>query len=210
MLVNRVESGEVSNAEYTGMVKKIKSAIDFYQGQFKKMNPGASRGRMFLRTVHEAIQHSKKNDAKEHEKVTCKSGCYGCCMQRVEISGDEADVLVEEIKKRDLKIDLEKVSRLGSYDIRPNEWWKLPEAEKRCVFLGEDNNCMVYEWRPAVCRKYFVTSPAKECHDPIVGNKVSVFMIHEAELISTSMFDLDRSCESMPVALKRRLDKIKT
>ena len=33
-----------------------------------------------------------------------------------------------------------------------------------CIFL-EDESCSIYEFRPAACREYLVTSPAEFCQD---------------------------------------------
>ena len=63
--------------------------------------------------------------------------------------------------------------------------------ENRCVFLGEDGNCRVYEDRPASCRKLLVVSAPTECGQP--GGEVKPITIPMAEVVLSTMVSLEET-----------------
>ena len=123
------------------------------------------------------------------QTISCRKGCGACCRVLVPVSPPEAFTLKKRIEElpapqRDrylqrlatLKDTLHEAGLLGRLvqlsetrsqwsdeDMEPiNQAYyarRLP-----CIFL-EDEACSIYEFRPAACREYLVTSPAEFCQD---------------------------------------------
>lgn len=88
-------------------------------------------------------------------KVSCRAGCSACCHQQINISDLEADLIMEEVEKRDIKLDQLKLARQGAWD--KNDYYnKKHRGLAACVFLQE-GKCSIYKQRPAVCRSYTVS-----------------------------------------------------
>ncbi|HJV64699.1 MAG TPA: YkgJ family cysteine cluster protein [Geomonas sp.] len=122
------------------------------------------------------------------DKISCRTGCPGCCRGLFDITLLDAyylrlgfDKLPAEVRAKVLaKVD----ERLGimrgqwpEFDqpfllnYRPEEDWELlmpEEDETPCVLLGEDGRCLVYEHRPMTCRLHgipFVDVSGEVMHD---------------------------------------------
>lgn len=92
----------------------------------------------------------------------CKAGCSGCCHTQVSITEDEAQLLASHIENG-LKIDyalLQKQMKAGNDS---EQFFKLSYNDRRCVFLGIDDRCQVYDDRPSVCRTNAVLGEASQC-----------------------------------------------
>jgi len=75
-------------------------------------------------------------------KDKCKADCCGCMTP---VSKD-----VYEKNKHLIK---EKIEKELTFDVNENEIMLLTKSGK-CCFLNTDNDCMIYEERPDVCRRY--------------------------------------------------------
>ncbi len=78
-------------------------------------------------------------------RVPCtRLGCSRCCLgTQMELS----------------KSDIERITRLGykleDFAVRGADGrYRLKNVNGRCVFLGEDGRCKIYEHRPLGCRLY--------------------------------------------------------
>jgi hypothetical protein len=80
----------------------------------------------------------------------------------VEITSDDAAVLKLVVDEGRV-IDRERLAIQAARERKSPEWRKFWSKENRCVFLGEDGACGIYEDRPSVCRKHVVTTPASAC-----------------------------------------------
>ena len=60
-------------------------------------------------------------------------------------------------------MDRDRLTLQATRERKSPEWAPLLKPENRCVFLGNDDACTIYEDRPAVCRKVLVTTPVVEC-----------------------------------------------
>lgn len=128
-----------------------------------KETPGAGRAGM----VHGVID----SDLKEFsiDSHSCRKGCAHCCHLEVTITQDEAVMLAAKVNSG-VEVDLDRLRQQASIpalmDGGDSAWSGLPAQDRRCVFLGVDNLCRIYEARPAACRKYLVNTPPKDCEDP--------------------------------------------
>jgi Fe-S-cluster containining protein len=89
---------------------------------------------------------------------TCNKGCAFCCYDRIDCSEFEFEYIRRQAKARKIK---------GNKVLSKIQNSKAPEllkwAEKRCKFLGQDDSCMIYEFRPLVCRTHNSTQDPKDC-----------------------------------------------
>lgn len=94
------------------------------------------------------------------KSVSCKAGCSACCQQLVYATLAEAADISEAFPEKvlELKPRLVELSARLMRDAEPMRFWGT-----RCVFLGDDGLCSVYERRPLVCRGTFVVSPPEHC-----------------------------------------------
>ena len=134
----------------------IEAATDMYSNELAKAAPGVERGRK----VHELIEQEIAKS--QHIAVSCFKGCSACCHFEVEITGDDAKVLHNAVAGG-VPVDRERLAKLAQRVRQGSEWKKGMVASNRCLFLGEDNACRVYDSRPAACRKLSVVSDPSEC-----------------------------------------------
>ncbi|MCY4523559.1 MAG: YkgJ family cysteine cluster protein, partial [Halobacteriovoraceae bacterium] len=90
--------------------------------------------------------------------VACKKGCSFCCHTQVSITEDEALLYVDKIMKEEIKIDLHRLHIQSQAGNDASKWYEIPYEVRKCVFLGNENQCLIYEDRPMVCRSNNVLS----------------------------------------------------
>lgn len=112
--------------------------------------------------------------------VKCGRGCASCCHLNVDITAQEAELLALCVREAEgVSIDMQRLHRQAD-----TPWDELPPADQRCVFLGADNACTVYEHRPGSCRKYFVVTDPQFCDTAQhPGHEVGILFDMEGELI---------------------------
>jgi hypothetical protein len=113
--------------------------------------------------MHEMTDQAMK--AAAHVKVSCCKGCSGCCHYEVEITHDEA-VLLAAVVRAGATVDGARLRDQASRERNSPKWHDVPRDENRCVFLGPDGACLIYEDRPSACRRLIVTSPPANCSVP--------------------------------------------
>ena len=115
-------------------------------------------------------------------KVSCGRKCGGCCHGKVEINAEEADALVASAEHHRWEIDRVRLKIQKDFSVKDFE--AADELVARCVFLGEDQLCQVYEERPVFCRNHFVTTPKENCSIP--GAKLGLVADLTPELIAAA------------------------
>ncbi len=171
----------LSSEEFSAFILTIRSVFEKYSARLRAYDAGVERGT----ALHKIMDQAMKTAG--HIKVSCCKGCSGCCHYEVEITNDEAAVLAS-IVRSGLAIDTSRLSNQAARERRGPEWSDVLHPSNRCVFLGEDNTCRVYENRPSVCRRTLVTSPAEACSKP--GQPVSPVEILLAELLLSAALSL--------------------
>ena len=96
------------------------------------------------------------------ELVPCKKGCAGCCHTQVSVTDDEAALLACAIDDG-IKIDFNRLEKQMKAANSEADFYSLSYDDRKCVFLGSDNQCQVYEDRPSVCRTNAVLGEASQC-----------------------------------------------
>jgi Fe-S-cluster containining protein len=86
--------------------------------------------------------------------------CFAACCRQ---NGHAYAVLLEGEERRRFAlwaVDV-RIERDGAVTVEK----VLPYAQGRCVFLGDDDRCTIYEARPAACRR-FECAPELDRHGP--------------------------------------------
>ncbi|MBC7658865.1 MAG: YkgJ family cysteine cluster protein [Chitinophagaceae bacterium] len=109
-----------------------------------------------------ALLFIKEVEQKSSEPISCRAGCGFCCHQPVYVSTTEFEAIKDHLVTHNIKVDLAKVQAQHD-DISDGIYHKLKVPERRCVFLGDNSACTIYEARPLMCRRHVVYSDPQHC-----------------------------------------------
>lgn len=188
-------------------VEQVHKEIDFHMEQYtrlKEQHGGATVAANYGKNTSEIIKDTTDDKGRTtEENISCKKGCAFCCKMEVHITEDEADLLAAVIKDDGLEIDREKLAEQAK--LEKDDWSGKTAEQKACVFLGENDECRIYEYRPINCRKLMVIS------DPILCDTIKFpnGMVHrylsiQAEIISTAIMTCNKG-GSLSKLLNERL-----
>jgi len=96
------------------------------------------------------------------DNISCKKGCGHCCHTQVSVTGDEAQLLAALVEGG-VKIDPMRLALQAGVKNNSVAWYGLNYSQRKCIFLDEKSECMVYEDRPSVCRTNYVFDPPSQC-----------------------------------------------
>lgn len=162
--------------------------------------PGAERARAVYRMIDSALEKY----ASEKTDIPCKRGCSACCYLAVDITDDEAELLAE-IVEGGHEIDRELLREQYPADTL-TKFGSLARDRRRCVFLGKDEACSIYESRPAACRKYLVSGTSEQCQD--YNGKTSRVVITPVEVAASAGYSLfEDGTGPMPKKLFETLER---
>jgi Fe-S-cluster containining protein len=167
--------------EFAELVSNIRSLFSKFTAKLLEFEPGVRRGV----ALHQLMDRELK--AASHVTVSCAKGCAGCCHYEVEVTRDEAEVL-RAVVLGGVPIDRPRLELQAARERKSPEWNRYGSPENRCVFLGEDGGCRIYEHRPSICRKHMVTSPAAAC--TTAGAPVAPVQILLAEILLSAALSL--------------------
>ena len=187
--------------------KQIHEALDFYINQYEERTKevdSASLVHSFHVELDSEIERLKIKRADLAKDVKCRQGCSYCCYMNVDISRDEALLIKMVIKEKRLKIDMPRLKHQAKNQ-GLKAWRKLKPKQQKCVFLGESALCMIYEHRPAPCRKLLVISDPKLCNMKKV-QKVGRFIDWHVEVIASAILNGSKS-GTLPEMLLEVLDE---
>lgn len=134
-------------------IEQILSLINSYTTQLRNIR--IQNREEATKEVYKAID-GFFNTAPEDDKtdIQCRAGCTACCFIEIDVSGDEATVILNYCRENGMEIDLEYLQKQAVVGR------KTYSELSRCVFL-KDNLCSIYPVRPIACRKHWVkTDPA--------------------------------------------------
>lgn len=175
---------------------EIENKIWYLIRQIKAMLMRGIDGPSLANAMHNLVDDAVKKAVKESKPI-CKRGCSFCCYQKVDISVDEAKLLIKCATFKKLPIDWDKVEKQAA----AKSWNDLAYEDRSCVFLA-NNECNVYEYRPTSCRKYLIASGTPDQCDSQKnpGGDVKVLAANYAEIVASAMFTLEEG-ESIPKKL---------
>ncbi|RPJ67707.1 MAG: YkgJ family cysteine cluster protein [Alphaproteobacteria bacterium] len=139
----------------------------------------------------------------------CKEGCSGCCHTQVSVTEDEAELLISRIAK-DVKINYAALAIQAQAGNDADEFYKLSFEERKCVFLGSNNTCQVYNDRPSVCRTNTVLGEASQCStedDKIEKQVIRLVRTPKADMAIMGSFLTSKDSGALANMLSARLLK---
>jgi Fe-S-cluster containining protein len=187
-------------------LKKRMEALDCFDFYHEQLGRVGEQGKPLdvAYTIHLKIDEhvdAMLATSRHAKDVTCRKGCAACCHTYVGIFPHEARLLREVAAEAGIEIDEARLARQA--EKTEATWLELSPEDRRCVFLGDDRACQVYEHRPNACRKYLVKSEPELCDvDKYRGGDVTVVYSLEAEIVhSAAMTVFGRGSDSMAVSL---------
>lgn len=144
--------------------KEFLKSVASYRTLYNTMNAEAPNKLALIDTIHRQIDGFTDDffSNPNQDKPSCSKGCSFCCSLYTLVSYNEAKLLAHAIKEKNIKIDMDLLKTQATVK-KPEHWLLLPAKQRRCVFL-KDSLCSVYDFRPASCRTYHVTSPPAQCN----------------------------------------------
>lgn len=187
-------------------LKLLVDMHDHYEGELLRVKRNAINPESIAASIHRVIDEHILHAAAADEKsqaVTCREGCAHCCKLNVDIDQNEGFLLLEAAKEKGIEIDWARVKRQASHT--GTRWHDQPIIDRTCVFLGEDNRCGVYEFRPSACRRYFALNDPDDC-DAIkhpAGHVVLNWSPVTVEIVASASMVVNGDLAALPVMLQR-------
>lgn len=178
------QKAALSSSDFESMLGEIRSLYE----KFSRALGNAAAGTERARVLHGMMETATAGAS--GIQVSCRRGCSGCCHSEVEVTRDEA-ILLLELVDGGFGIDRERLGLQASRERLSPEWQRFWSPDNRCVFLNEAGECGIYGDRPAICRKLLVTTPADWCTTP--GSAVSPVRILLAEIVISAALSIDGS-----------------
>jgi Fe-S-cluster containining protein len=164
-------------------IGQVLQLIDGYTVQLRKLR---IQNRLeSIIEVYKAIDNFFNAATEEDKKeIQCKAGCTACCFIDVDVSGDEAELIINYCRDTGIEIDrvyLTKQAAAGRKSYSPLS---------RCVFL-KDNLCSIYPVRPVACRKHWVkTDPGLCDFSKNIANQVNGYFDVNAEIMASALLNV--------------------
>ncbi len=175
------QRGLLPPADLADLVGAVRSAFEKYTAKLLSCASGVDRATVLHRLVDRELAPAAQFP------ITCRKGCTGCCHYEVEVTVDEAEILADLVRAGYV-IDKGRLRRQASRERKSPEWMQFGHPDNRCVFLGDDGGCGIYEQRPAICRKHLVTSPAEAC--TTAGGQVVPIQLLLVEILLSAALSL--------------------
>jgi len=177
----------LEHADNRAAIDEILNLINSYRYQLGKFR---NRDRIgTIKEVYKAIDKYFENAPEENKKgIQCKTGCTACCFIDVDISEDEAAIILNYCNENGIEIDkeyLEKQAAVGR---------KKYSELSRCVFLKEDNLCSIYPVRPIACRKHWVKTDPSLCDfSKNIANPVGRYFDINTEILASALLNVENT-----------------
>jgi uncharacterized protein len=166
---------------FDSVLRDIKSHFNRFTDELLQVPSGPPRADH----LHRMMDHELKATAAL--EVSCKKGCSGCCHYEVEITKDEGELLALAVG-HGFAVDMDRLAVQAARERKSAEWLKFWNPQNRCVFLGADGACQIYEYRPSICRKHSVVTPASAC--TTVGAEVTPVQVPLAEVLLSAALSI--------------------
>lgn len=165
-------------------LESLTAEIHHWLAQYKKGKVECPDGASVVHAFQLAMDKLVEKAA-EKQIVSCSRGCSHCCYIEVHITPDEADLLLMMAEQHDIAIDWEKLK----HQAKVTRWNQLDYKARACVFLGDQGECRVYDYRPMSCRKYMVASPPEKCNsEKYPAGKTILLTANHAEAMASAIF----------------------
>lgn len=135
--------------------------VNFVLHRLSKLSDKLKRARFIHKIIDEYNEEIFSHPIVK-QLSPCSKGCTACCHTQVSVTEDEAELLAHLIKSG-VNIDLERFKIQMNAKDDSRAFYSIKYEDRRCVFLGQDGSCEVYEDRPSVCRTNAVLGEASQC-----------------------------------------------
>ena len=191
MLMEQTENKET--------IEQILILINSYTDQLRNLR--TQNREKTTKEVYKAIDGFFNAAPGENKKdIQCKAGCTACCFIEIDVSGDEAAVIINYCRENGIEIDREYLTKQAAAGR------KTYSNVSRCVFL-KDNLCSIYPVRPIACRKHWVkTDPALCDFSKNIVNQVGGYFDVNTEILASAILNVEES-GSFEKVLLNELDK---
>lgn len=184
--------------EHVGIVKKVLKSL-------KKFTQSLRRVRFIHRNIDEynkeVFSHPLVKDLSP-----CKKGCSACCHTQVSVTEDEAELLAHRVRSG-LKIDEASMNFLSQAGNDSQKFYDIPFEQRKCLFLGQDGDCRIYEDRPAVCRTNAVLGDPAQCDTRDSIQSTRLVKTPKSDMVIYAAFMFSKSSGTLPYMLARALEK---
>ena len=121
------------------------------------------------------------------KEIQCKTGCTACCFIDIDVSGDEAAVIIDYCRENGIEIDRDYLTKQAAVGR------KIYSDLSRCVFL-KDNLCSIYPVRPIACRKHWVKTDPTLCDfSKNIINQVGGYFDVNTEILASAVLNVDET-----------------
>ena len=188
----------LEDADNRAAIDGILNLINAYRYQLGKFRNHDRIGT--IKEVYKAIDTYFDNAPEENKKeIQCKAGCTACCFIDVDISEDEAAIIVNYCNENGIEIDREYLMRQAAVGR------KTYSPLSRCVFL-KDNLCSIYPVRPIACRKHWVKTDPSLCDfSNNIVHRVGGYFDINTEILASALLN----AENTGTFEKMMLDELK-
>jgi len=166
----------------------VKEGIDHYIREYKNKLQNFNSESVAYGFMKLVDQHIKNTPVPIGEKISCKKGCAYCCSINIDISAQEAILLIDYCKENKIEIDWQKLEIQKEYN--HTNYLSLDKESRKCVFLSDDNTCKVYKYRPISCRKYISLDKPEKCNLENGKQKLKRFVSPTAEIIASAVMNV--------------------
>lgn len=176
----------MEQSENQGTIQQILKLIDGYTVQLRKLR---TQNRVAAtKEVYKSIDGFFNGAPEDNKKeIQCKAGCTACCFIDVDVSGDEAAVIINYCRENGIEIDREYLTKQAAVGR------KSYSHVSRCVFL-KGNLCSIYPVRPIACRKHWVkTDPALCDFSKNIVNQVGGYFDVNTEILASALLNVDET-----------------
>jgi len=179
-----VKSDSITKEQFTQIHIGIEHFIKQYE-EGKKQTDSISVAYAFQQEVQKIIEKDENKNSEYGKQIKCGKGCSFCCNYHVDISDDEANLLVEYTKEEGIVIDKNRLEKQKDKNLKT--WEELKYADRQCVFLDDLGACKVYKYRPISCRALQVVTPPSFCDAQAGTKEVASFSILELDVIASAV-----------------------
>lgn len=132
-----------------------------------------TKGKEILKRIYDL----EDKGLKQFERYSsCSKGCGHCCHMYADCTAIEAELIREYVVNNFTKEEIDKlqekihniVDKIPNHkdmigDNRVLEDKKYFKRNIPCIFLNEENSCMIYKARTINCRKFLAITPKENC-----------------------------------------------
>lgn len=140
---------------------KVNAVIDNYINQ---LNSNTESTDEKVKAMYSVIDEVNEDSFKGKQQPSCKKGCAHCCYIQVGTTEWEVDLILNWMKSKGLEFTEEELKKIELQANLKDDVEYILSPHRKCVFLGADNMCGIYEVRPAACRNYYVFNDPEDCN----------------------------------------------